>query len=319
MFVVKKGLKGSVLKWLQITMGELNDYVLFKKHFGKHYWGIRQQNQIRIEITQGKYNPKGNMSMIDYFMGIISKAKNLEPAMSDQELISLIIPHFPDHIRNNLYIAKPLDFGEMIDLLTQFESSRNYNNTPTNYFGNSADKSLSQDCRSENHNFRGQWARPSSPKSPDNRARTQNFHNNRFQNSRNGNDRNNDATNNHHSNRNRQDRRNGGHLRQINHLNIDRRSQRNNYSRNRQSPHWLRNRGYSQGYWRPNFSNGQGRNQSYSAPNSRSVSPTNGQVRNEGSSDQLNPEARPFNRARFDPDSQPGPEAQNRNFARSEN
>lgn len=98
MFVVKKGLKGSVLKWLQITMGELNDYVLFKKHFVKHYWGIRQQNQIRIEITQGKYNPKGNMSMIDYFMGIISKAKNLEPAMSDQELISLIIPHFPDHI-----------------------------------------------------------------------------------------------------------------------------------------------------------------------------------------------------------------------------
>ena len=122
-------------------MGELNDYVLFKKHFVKHYWDNRQQNQIRIEITQGKYNPKGKMLMIDYFMGIKSKDKNLEPTMSDQELSSLIIPHFPDHIRNNLYIAKPLDFGEMIDLLTQFESSSNYHNSPTNYFGHSTNKS----------------------------------------------------------------------------------------------------------------------------------------------------------------------------------
>lgn len=122
MLVVKKSLRGRALQWLNLIGGNIT-YSQFKSAFLSQYWNLDHQLHIRAEITNGKYDSRIDMNMIDYFLKMAEKAKLLNPPLSDKEFISSIINHFPQQTRNNLIVAKPSDYTQIIDLLTAFEDA----------------------------------------------------------------------------------------------------------------------------------------------------------------------------------------------------
>lgn len=102
--------------WYELTCSGMN-FLQFKEAFLEHFWDLNRQNQIRVAIANGKFDPRDNINYAEYFLRIGQKARMLTPPILDQEFIKIIASHFPNDIKNALIVAKPVDFREAIELL----------------------------------------------------------------------------------------------------------------------------------------------------------------------------------------------------------
>ncbi|XP_069672047.1 uncharacterized protein [Periplaneta americana] len=284
MTVVRKSLRGRPLNWVLVALDAQVSYGEFKTKFSDRYWGQRQQQKIRKEINDSRFDAKKGISMIDYFMELVKKGKSLNPPMPDSELIQTIISHYPENIRYNLIIAGPRDFGETIDLLTALDSSDMTHNGGESYDAtNCAEKSI-QGYSSHSKAERGahgalspprgnmnvnNWAADRQPgygynnNNNNNNSRGQsgivspNRNRRDIQPVRNMYNRNNPGVDRGNGgNVNRMRNNGGGPVRRINHIRWYPDREADMHPRDSNPPHWFRNRRYRQGSWQPNFGRG---------------------------------------------------------------
>ena len=149
MAIVRKCFKGNAANWLELSVGNNNDFGTFVNLFLSRYWGATRQANIRLELSNGKYNSRVDQSMVNYFMKIARKSKMLDPPMSEKDLISLVTTHFPETIQHYLIIAKPSTVTEMIELLLALQSQKPRNEIEQRNYGRN---------EFENRNYFGQGA-----------------------------------------------------------------------------------------------------------------------------------------------------------------
>ena len=138
--------------------GPDTSYEEFKEIFLGHFWDQNRQSQIRWEVTNGKYDPKRQRSMVDYFINIGQCAKYLVPEIPTGELISMIANHFPPDIRSAIIIKRPCDIPEMMKLLKDLQPAR----YKTYVFqGENTGSKMSRDDNSSNYQSRKEGAEPS--------------------------------------------------------------------------------------------------------------------------------------------------------------
>ena len=127
MTIVRKCFKGNAANWLDLSMGNSNDFGTFINLFLNRYWGANRQGSIRLELSNGKFNPRIDKSMVNYFMKVARKSKMLDPPINEKDLINMVTTHFPETIQNYIIIAKPSSVAAMIDLLLALESNKTKN------------------------------------------------------------------------------------------------------------------------------------------------------------------------------------------------
>ena len=91
-FVVRR-LKGTAAEWFSVIQDKINTYEDLVKHFSARYWNEEVQRKILVQLEFGKYsNTKGTKET--YLIQLISRAKYLEPEITEPDMVNKLEHHF---------------------------------------------------------------------------------------------------------------------------------------------------------------------------------------------------------------------------------
>ena len=121
--IVKNSFSESALWWMELNISPQTSYTEFKTMFIQNYWTISRQNNIRVEIVNGRYDPKKHRSYSEYFIMMSQKARDLQPVILQEELFSCLAKHFPSDIRAAIVVTRPQNAQEMLQLLRELQPS----------------------------------------------------------------------------------------------------------------------------------------------------------------------------------------------------
>lgn len=117
--VLDKALK-KVDAWWNSVKGLIGNYEEFKERFKLKYFNKTIQRNFMIKLRTGKYNAKQG-SMSSYFIKNVSIARNLDLKPPDEELVQMIIAHYPLAIRETIVLHKIKEINEVEKLLQEMD------------------------------------------------------------------------------------------------------------------------------------------------------------------------------------------------------
>jgi hypothetical protein len=118
----KRCMKGSASDCMELKQPRSIEEA--KQAFIQHYWGTQAQAYFRREINFARYNPNGGLSMAEYTLQLMRKARTLEPPMVDIEFIYTVKEHFTDEIRKELRPTSVRTVEEMVNILEIIDYER---------------------------------------------------------------------------------------------------------------------------------------------------------------------------------------------------
>jgi hypothetical protein len=92
-------------QWMLTTYGQLKSYDEFKKAFTELLWDGTRESEIRCRVYQDRYNYRPGESLSEHYIRYAKMASMLSPAMSDQDLLGVMISHYEPRIQNCLISA----------------------------------------------------------------------------------------------------------------------------------------------------------------------------------------------------------------------
>ena len=119
--------------WWTATRHEVGSYDTFKTAFKQKYWLEATQNIIRDDITNGKFDVNGRQSMTTYFLGKICLARNLEPAIPEECLVTKLAYHFNQGISQGRLNSQIKTIQGMCYLLESHEREKDIINETDKY------------------------------------------------------------------------------------------------------------------------------------------------------------------------------------------
>lgn len=93
-------LHGSPKTWTSIFKEQWSTYDDFKKDFLNVYWTRDKQRNLRYKIINDKYVPRQGTSMLAHFSKYTNQASFLNPPMSEDDLLSELVRHFPHNLQS---------------------------------------------------------------------------------------------------------------------------------------------------------------------------------------------------------------------------
>lgn len=124
------GFKESKDNWWDAVRHTVNNYEEFVQKFKSQYWSPPIQHQIRNILANGRYDPNRNVSLSAYFLGKVCVARNLEPAIPEDCLVSQLVYHFDERIVNARSARLIETIAGMTQLLGNFERDEFYRRVP---------------------------------------------------------------------------------------------------------------------------------------------------------------------------------------------
>ena len=86
------------VNWWTATRHDITDYQHFKNLFKAKYWYESTQNIVCDNLCNGKFDPTRGQTLIAYFLGKVCLARNLEPRMPEESLVTKLSYHFEQGI-----------------------------------------------------------------------------------------------------------------------------------------------------------------------------------------------------------------------------
>ena len=114
--------------WFSTVYHELNGYEQFKSLFTKFLWNSPTQSRIRCSIYQDKFTGQDGESMTSHYLKYANLAANLQPAMSEEDLVGALTSHYSFTIQRSLISGNIKTTQGAITLLGKL-AQRNYRNT----------------------------------------------------------------------------------------------------------------------------------------------------------------------------------------------
>ena len=114
--IVRNCLTNNAASWFEMLNTTETVYSEFKRKFLEH-WERTRQEEIRLKLSQGKFDPKGHLKMADYFIQMGQLSRLLELPIPTEELINLIANHYTPDIRSAIIVSKPRNCEAMVNLL----------------------------------------------------------------------------------------------------------------------------------------------------------------------------------------------------------
>lgn len=121
--------------WWTVTRHEINTYEEFQTHFKNKYWSESTQNIIRDNLCNGHYDPNRGQSPTAYFLGKVSLARNLEPRIPEECLVTKLSYHYDEGISRARLYGQINTIRAMEALLENYEHESYYrrNRKPRDY------------------------------------------------------------------------------------------------------------------------------------------------------------------------------------------
>lgn len=92
------GQVGPNYEWWVMVKPEVKDFKTFVTIFKEKFWNENKQSKVRTELFIGRYREEEGMSMSEYFTKKYNVAKNLEPYLSERDLVYQLSKHFTSEI-----------------------------------------------------------------------------------------------------------------------------------------------------------------------------------------------------------------------------
>ena len=118
--------------WFSTVYHELKGYEQFKSLFTKFLWNSPTQSRIRCSIYQDKFTGQDGESMTSHYLKYANLAENLQPAMSEEDLVGALTSHYSFTIQRSLIsgnIKTTQDAITLLGKLDALEAQGNYRNT----------------------------------------------------------------------------------------------------------------------------------------------------------------------------------------------
>nr|XP_029715247.1 uncharacterized protein LOC115258914 [Aedes albopictus] len=91
-------LEGEARTWSRGFGYLLANYGKFQQYFREQYWGQRAQRLVRDELMHGAYDFRSGLKMTEYFLTLVTKARYLDQAPPERDLVIQLSKHFPRNV-----------------------------------------------------------------------------------------------------------------------------------------------------------------------------------------------------------------------------
>ena len=88
--------------WFSTVYSELKCYEHFKTLFTNFLWNSPTQSRVRCSIYQDKFTRQDGETMTSHYLRYANLAANLQPAMSEEDLVGALISHYPIAVQRSL-------------------------------------------------------------------------------------------------------------------------------------------------------------------------------------------------------------------------
>jgi hypothetical protein len=112
-------ISNPVAKRTLTTYGQPKSYDDFKKAFTELLWDGTRQSEIRCRVYQGRYDYRPEERLSEHYIRYANTASMLSPAMSEQDLLGVMISHYEPRIQNCLIRTNRKSTQETPALLTK--------------------------------------------------------------------------------------------------------------------------------------------------------------------------------------------------------
>jgi hypothetical protein len=108
--------------WVSSEYHEVDSYQGFKAQFTKLFWNELEQSRVQCDIYQGKYDRSEGESMTEHYVRYASLAANLQPPLTEYDLVTALTSHFPMEIQHSLLPANLRTSQEALVFLGRLQS-----------------------------------------------------------------------------------------------------------------------------------------------------------------------------------------------------
>jgi hypothetical protein len=108
-------------EWISAIRHALQSYDEFREQFSKFLWNDLRQAQVKVSIYQVKFDRSGD-TMAQYFLRYANLASNLQPPLTDLDLIEAVTSHFSTEIQRSLVSATLQSTEETVTFLEKLQS-----------------------------------------------------------------------------------------------------------------------------------------------------------------------------------------------------
>jgi hypothetical protein len=84
--------------WVNSEYHKIDSYQSFKTQFYKLFWNELEQSRVKCDIYLGKYDGNGEEPIKEHYVRYASRAANLQPPLSEYDLVTALTSHFPMEI-----------------------------------------------------------------------------------------------------------------------------------------------------------------------------------------------------------------------------
>ena len=108
--------------WVSSAYQKIDSYQSFKSQFSKLFWNELEQSRVRCDIYQGKYNRNGRESMTEHYVRYASLGANLQPPLTEYDVVTALTSHFPMEIQRAMLAANLRTSQEALAFLGRMQS-----------------------------------------------------------------------------------------------------------------------------------------------------------------------------------------------------
>jgi hypothetical protein len=108
--------------WVSAEYQKIDSYQGFKEQFAKLFWNELEQSRVRCDIYQGKYDRREGESMTEHYVRYASLAANLQPPMTEYDIVTALTSHFPMEIQRSMLAANLRTSQEALEFLGRLQS-----------------------------------------------------------------------------------------------------------------------------------------------------------------------------------------------------
>jgi hypothetical protein len=108
--------------WVSSEYQKIGSYDIFKEQFSKLFWNELEQSRVRCDVYQGRYNRDSGETMTEHYVKYASLAANLQPPLSEYDLVTALNSHFPIDIQRAVFTANVKISQEVLAFLERMQS-----------------------------------------------------------------------------------------------------------------------------------------------------------------------------------------------------
>ena len=112
--------------WWTASRHDIQNYPEFKTLFKIKYWSESTQNIVRDDICHGKYDANRGIKPTAYFLSKVCLARNLEPKIPEECLVSKLAQHYEEVITQARLGSQIKTIPAMATLLEDYERESYY-------------------------------------------------------------------------------------------------------------------------------------------------------------------------------------------------